>query len=121
MIPEMDEMLKLWALDMHGGPGGGGSGGSMIAELMATKGELIRAKGGGSRMLLPYSADIELIVNKHLDAQLSVVVREHYVVRDPDRLESQKYAACRCSRAQFYRYLHAAHVVIGGLLLERAA
>ena len=122
MIPEMDDMLRLWALDMHGGPGcGGGSGGSMIAELMATKGELIRAKGGGSRMLLPYSADIELIVNKHLDAQLAVVVREHYLVRDPHRMDSQKYAACRCGRTQFYERLHAAHVAIAGMLLERAA
>lgn len=121
MILEMDEMLWLWARDMHGGSPAGGSGGSMLGQLMDCKGELIRGSLGGSRMLLPYSADIELIVNKHLDAQLAVVVREHYLVRDPHRLNSQKYAACRCSAAQFYRYLHAAHVAIGGMLLERAA
>lgn len=121
MIPEMDDMLKLWALDMHGGPPGGGSGGSVLGQLMDCKGELIRGSRGGSRMLLPYSADIELIVNKHLDAQLAVVVREHYLVRDPHRMDSQKYRACRCSQAQFYRHLHAAHVAIAGMLLERAA
>ena len=119
LIPEMDEMLKLWALDMHGGLGGGGSGGSMIAELMDSKGMLIRAKGGGSRMLLPYSADIELIVNKHLDAQLTVVVREHYL--NHQSLDHQKWRHCGCSRAQFYRRLGAAHVAIAGMLLERAA
>lgn len=121
MIPEMDEMLKLWAIDMHGGSTGGGAGGSVLAQLIDCKGELIRAKAGCSRMLLPYSADIELIVNKHLDAQLAVVVREHYLVRDQHRLDSQKYAACRCGRTQFYERLHAAHVTIAGLLLERAA
>ena len=56
-----------------------------------------------------------------LDAQLAVVVYEHYLVKDPDRLESQKFMACRCSRAQFYRYLHSAHVAIAGMLLERVA
>lgn len=121
MIPEMDEMLRLWALDMHGGPGAGGSGGSMLGQLMDAKGELIRGSRGGSRMLLPYSADIEVIVNKHLDAQLAVVVREHYLVRDPDRLEHQKYLACRCGRTQFYERLHSAHVAIAGMLLERVA
>jgi hypothetical protein len=88
---------------------------------MDCKGELIRTKGGGARMLLPYSADIELIVNKHLDAQLAVVVREQYVVRDPYRLERQKYAACGCGRTQFYERLHDAHVAIAGMLLERVA
>jgi len=115
----MDEMLRLWAIDMHGGPGAGGAGGSMIAQLMDSKGELIRAKGGGSRMLLPYSADIELIVNKHLDAQLAVVVREHYL--NHQSLDHQKWRYCGCSRAQFYRRLGAAHVAIAGMLLERAA
>lgn len=121
MIDAMDEMLWLWARDMHGGPGGGGSGGSMLGQLMDCKGELIRGSRGGSRMLLPYSADIELIVNKHLDAQLAVVVREHYLVRDPHRLESQKWERCGCGRTKFYELLHDAHVAIGGMLLERVA
>lgn len=121
MIPEMDEMLRLWALDMHGGLGGGGGGGNMIAALMDSKGELIRGSRGGSRMLLPYSADIEVIVNKHLDAQLAVVVREQYLVRHADRLEHQKYEACRCGRTQFYERLHSAHLVIAGMLLDRVA
>lgn len=121
MIPEMDEMLKLWARDMHGGAGEGGAGSSMLGKLMECKGELIRGSRSGSRMLLPWSADIEVIVNKHLDAQLAVVVREHYLCRDPDRLDSQKYMACGCGWRQFYRRLGAAHVAIAGMLLERAA
>ncbi len=122
MIPEMDEMLKLWARDMHGGPGaGGGSGGSVLAQLMDCKGDLVRGSRGGSRMLLPWSADIEIIVNKHLDAQLALVVMEHYLCRDPDRLDSQKYRACGCGRSQFYERLHSAHVAIAGMLLARAA
>ena len=121
MIPEMDEMLKLWARDMHGGPGAGGGASSMLGQLMDCKGELIRGSRGGSRMLLPWSADIELIVNKHLDAQLALVVREHYLCRDPDRLDSQKYMACGCGRRQFYYRLNSAHVAIAGMLLDRAA
>lgn len=117
----MDEMLKLWALDMYGGSGAGGGGEHQIAQLMACKGELIRGGRGGSRMLLPYSADIELIVNKHLDPVLVRVVDEEYLNKDPYRLESQKWAACGCSRAQFYRRLHDAHVAIAGMLLERVA
>ncbi len=121
MIPEMDEMLKLWARDMHGGPGAGGGGGSVLAQLMDCKGDLVRGSRGGSRMLLPWSADIEIIVNKHLDAQLALVVREHYLCRDPDRRDSQKYSACGCGRSQFYERLHSAHHAIAGMLLARAA
>lgn len=119
MIAEMDEMLQLWARDMHGGVGAGGGGSSMLAQLMECRGELIRGSGGGSRMLLPWSADIELIVNKHLDAQLALVVREHYL--NHASLEHQKWAACGCGRTQFYARLHSAHVAIAGMLLERAA
>lgn len=122
MIEAMDEMLLLWARDMHGGLGAGnGAGDHQIARLMACKGELIRGSRGGSRMLLPYSADIELIVNKHLEARLAVVVREQYLNKDPYRLESQKWAACGCGRSQFYELLHSAHVAIGSMLLERVA
>ena len=119
MIPEMDEMLKLWALDMHGGTGAGGGASSMLGQLMECRGELIRGSCGGSRMLLPYSADIELIVNKHLAWPLEQVVREHYLNRSS--LERQKWAHCGCGRTQFYERLHAAHLEIAGLLLERAA
>lgn len=49
MIKRIDEMLKLWAQDLHspvpenvGGP----SGGNMIAMLMECKGELIRGTRG---------------------------------------------------------------------------
>ncbi|MCY1303623.1 hypothetical protein D9M70_533390 [compost metagenome] len=120
MIPEMDEMLKLWAIDMHGGIGAGGAGsGSVLGQLMDCQGELIRGSRGGSRMLLPWSADIEVIGNKHLDPPLEKVVREHYLNRDS--LEYQKWESCGCSRAQFYRRLGDAHRAIAGMLLERAA
>jgi hypothetical protein len=120
LIAEMDEMLKLWALDMHGGLGAGGSGGgSMLGQLMDCKGELIRGSPGGSRMLLPWSADIEVIVNKHLEWPLAQVVREHYLNRDS--LDHQKWAHCGCGRTQFYTRLGRAHVAIAGMLLERVA
>ena len=119
MIPQMDEMLKLWALDMHGGVGGGGSGGSMLGQLMDCQGELIRGSRGGSKMMLTWSADIEVIVNKHLDWPLAQVVREHYL--NHESVDRQKWAHCGCSRAQFYRRLDAAHLEIAGMLLERAA
>lgn len=119
MIPEMDEMLQLWARDMHGGVGAGGSGSSMLGQLMDCKGELIRGSRGGPKMLLSWSADIEVIVNKHLAWPLAQVVREHYL--NHESLERQKWAHCGCSRAQFYRRLGQAHLEIAGLLLERVA
>ena len=119
MIPQMDEMLKLWALDMHGGVGGGGSGGSMLGQLMDCQGELIRGSRGGSKMLLTWSADIEVIVNKHLSWPLAQVVREHYL--NHESVDRQKWAHCGCGRTQFYERLHSAHLEIAGMLLERAA
>lgn len=120
MIAEMDEMLKLWALDMHGGIGAGGGGASSpLGQLMDCKGEIIRGSPGGSRTLLPWSADIEVIVNKHLAPPLAMVVHEHYLNRTS--LEHQKWEACGCGRTQFYTRLHSAHLAIAGMLLERAA
>lgn len=118
MIKHIDAMLKLWAEDLHSaGPEGTGSG-NMIAMLMETKGELIRGTRG-SRVLLDESADIELIVNKHLPPQLSVVVREHYC--NHDSFLSQKYTHCGCSRDTYYQRLHDAHLCIAGLLMGKAA
>eukprot|EP01132_Coremiostelium_polycephalum_P014419 gene14419-17515_t len=45
----------------------------MIAMLMECKGELIRGTRG-SRVLLDESADIELIVRKHLPPRLALVL-----------------------------------------------
>ena len=121
MIKRIDEMLKLWAQDLHSpmNPDCGGSGGgNMIAMLMECKGELIRGTRG-SRVLLDESADIELIVNKHLPAQLSVVVREHYC--NHESFLSQKMLHCGCSAPTYYRRLHDAHVSIDGLLMGKAA
>jgi hypothetical protein len=112
-------MLKLWAQDLHSPitesvPGGG----NMIAMLMECKGELIRGTRG-SRVLLDESADIELIVNKHLAPELAVTVREHYCNRDS--FLSQKYMHCGCSRDTYYQRLHQAHECIARLLLGKAA
>lgn len=119
MIIEMDEMLKLWALDMHGGGGADGSASSMLGQLIDCRGELIRGTRGGSKMLLPWSADIEVIVNKHLSWHLVQVVQEHYLNRES--VERQKWAHCGCGRTQFYARLHSAHLEIAGMLLERVA
>lgn len=119
MIKRIDDMLKLWAEELHSPMASGGvSGGNMIAMLMECKGDLIRGTRG-SRVLLDESADIELIVNKHLAPELTLVVREHYCNRDSDL--SQKYRHCGCSRDTYYHRLHQAHVMIGSLLLGKAA
>lgn len=118
MIKRIDALLKLWAEDLHSqAPEGSGSG-NMIAMLMETKGELIRGTRG-SRVLLDESADIELIVNKHLPPELSVVVREHYC--NHDSFLSQKILFCGCSAPTYYRRLHEAHQYIDGLLMGKAA
>ncbi|WP_024694715.1 hypothetical protein [Pseudomonas syringae] len=119
MIRRIDEMLKLWAEDLHSPDMCDGAGsGNMIAMLMECKGELIRGTRG-SRVLLDESADIELIVNKHLAPELALVVREHYCNRES--FLSQKYRHCGCSRETYYQRLHRAHECIGGFLLGKAA
>ncbi|MBX8475390.1 hypothetical protein K5D38_11410 [Pseudomonas cichorii] len=119
MIKRIDEMLKLWAEDLHSPLScEAGSGGNMIAMLMECKGELIRGTRG-SRVLLDESADIELIVNKHLAPELALVVREHYCNRES--LLSQKYTHCGCGRDTYYQRLHLAHEHIAGLLVGKAA
>ncbi|VVO50126.1 hypothetical protein PS862_00268 [Pseudomonas fluorescens] len=119
MIKRIDEMLKLWAEDLHSDPQGSElGGGNMIAMLMECKGELIRGTRG-SRVLLDESADIELIVNKHLAPQQSVIVREHYC--NHESFLSQKYTHCGCSRDTYYQRLHEAHLCIAGMLMGKAA
>ena len=48
MIKAIDEMLKLWAEEMHapGSNGGGYAGGNLIAMLIASKGEVVRGHRG---------------------------------------------------------------------------
>ncbi|MGE8309727.1 MAG: hypothetical protein ACN6QR_09315 [Pseudomonas protegens] len=121
MIKRIDEMLKLWAQDLHMPTTlaiGTAGGGNMIAMLMECKGDLIRGTRG-SRVLLDESADIELIVNKHLPPELALVVMEHYC--NHDSLLSQKMLHCGCSARTYYLRLHEAHVYIDGLLMGRAA
>ena len=118
MIKRIDTILKLWTDDLHSDVHEGSGCGKMIAMLMETKGELIRGTRG-SRVLLDESADIELIVNKHLPPELSVVVREHYC--NHDSFLSQKILFCGCSAPTYYRRLHEAHQYIDGLLIGKAA
>ena len=118
MIKRIDEMLRLWAEDLHYDSGEPTGNGNMIALLMECKGELIRGTRG-SRVLLDESADVELIVNKHLDAQLAVVVREHYC--NPDSVLSQKVLFCGCSLKTYYQRLHDAHERIAALLMKKVA
>lgn len=118
MIKRIDDMLKLWAEELHGKQYGEASGTNMIAMLMECKGELIRGTRG-SRVLLDESADIELIINKHLEPQLAVVVREHYC--NHTSLLSQKLNYCGCGLKTYYQRLHTAHECIAALLIRRAA
>ena len=118
MIKHIDAMLKLWAEDLHSAAPESTGNGNMIAMLIETKGELIRGTRG-SRVLLDESADIELIVNKHLPPQLSVVVREHYC--NHDSFLSQKISHCGCCRKTYYERLHEAHECIAHLLLGAKA
>lgn len=119
MIKHIDEMLKLWAQELHSPYIHGGSGGgSMLAQLIACQGELIRGTHG-SRVLLDESADIELIVNKHLAPELYLVVHEHYC--NQDSLLAQKVAHCGCSLKTYYARLHRAHESIGTMLKGKKA
>lgn len=119
MIKHIDEMLKLWAQELHTPDFCSGSGGgSMLALLIECQGELIRGTRG-SRVLLDESADIELIVNKHLAPELYVIVREHYC--NQESLLSQKITFCRCSRKTYYDRLHQAHQAIESMLMGKKA
>lgn len=118
MIKRIDDMLKLWAEELHNNRGGTLGGSNMIAMLIECKGDLIRGTRG-ARVLLDESADIELIVNKHLDAQLALVVREHYC--NPDSFISQKALYCGCSVKTYYQRLHDAQLCIAALLGRKAA
>lgn len=120
MIKYIDEALELWAAELHPPEGvdalGAGGGGSMLATLIACRGELIRSTRG-SRVLLDESAEIELIVNKLLPDKERQVVIERYT--NYDSLERQRWEACGCSKARFYIRLHRAHLLIEGHLINR--
>ncbi|WP_236247405.1 hypothetical protein ABS648_03345 [Pseudomonas solani] len=120
MIRYIDEALKLWAAELHP-PGGcealsAGSGGSVLATLMQSKGVLIRSTRG-SRVLLDEAAEIELLVNKHLPDKERQVVIEHYT--NYDSTDRQRWAACGCGRTQFYERLHRAHEALEQQLINR--
>ena len=119
MIKEIDSLLRLWGQELHSDLSKGGlAGGNMVAMMMETNGQLIRGRRA-FRAPLESSLDIELIVNKHLAAELATVVREHYCTLDIDmRL---RYAHCGCGRDTYYQRLHDAHLHILGMLMGMAA
>ncbi len=103
MIKAIDEMLKLWAEEMHapGSNGGGYAGGNLIAMLIASKGEVVRGHRG-SRVILDRVAEVDRLVNR-LPEELKNVVVEHYLNRDsfPSRSTATAVAAatpsiCAC-------------------------
>ncbi|UCJ18280.1 hypothetical protein K5Q02_07870 [Pseudomonas sp. MM211] len=120
MISYIDDALQIWADERLGSEKnlGSGFGGNVIASLMATQGVLIRGERG-SRVLLDRTAEIEWIVSKHLSPEQRQVVIEHYC--GDACSPGEKWAACDCSRSQFYRRLGQAHKVIQSQLLKRAA
>lgn len=120
MISYIDETLQLWADERLGSETDlvAGFGGNVIASLMAYQGVLTR-RTRGSRVLLDRAAEIEWIVSKHLSPEQRQVVIEHYCGHSGS--QSEKWAACGCSRSQFYRRLGQAHKSIQYQLLKRAA
>ncbi|MBI7132015.1 hypothetical protein MRQ32_028865 [Pseudomonas aeruginosa] len=123
MIKPIDEMLRTWAAELHppngvGSAGNANGGSNVIAMLMATRGNLTRSTAG-ARCPLDRTADIELIVNKHLPPPIERVVRLHYT--DYDMSDPMKWAACGCGKRQYYRRLDLAHAAIAEILLRRAA
>lgn len=119
MISYIDEALQLWGEAQQTGETERGSnmGTSVIASLMASQGVLNRA-ARGSRVLVDRTTEIDWIVSKHLSPEQRRVVVEQYCSAEPRR---EKWTACGCSRAQFYRRLGQAHRAIESQLLKRAA
>ena len=119
MIKEIDLLLRSRAQELHSDLSSGGlAGGNMVAMMIETNGQLIRGRRA-FRAPLESSADIELIVNKHLAPELVTVVREHYCTLDVDmRL---RYAHCGCGRDTYYQRLHEAHLQILGVMMGMAA
>ncbi|XXF09390.1 hypothetical protein J3Q00_03180 [Pseudomonas sp. D2-3] len=118
MIPYINEALQRWAeAQASEADCASNMGSSVIASLIASQGVLNRA-ARGSRVLVDRATEIDWIVRKHLSPERRQVVIEQYC---SDRPQSEKWAACGCSRAQFYRRLGQAHKAIESQLLKRAA
>lgn len=123
MIRYIDEALQLWAAELHPPNGaeaiGPGGGRCSLAALIDSRGVLIRSTRQG-RVLLEQAAEVELLVNRYLPDKERQVVIEHYT--NYDSLDSQKWAACGCSRPQYYRRLHRAHEsLVQGLINRKRA
>lgn len=118
MIPYVDEALQRWAQAQASEVDcASNMGSSVIASLMASQGVLNRA-ARGSRVLVDRATEIDWIVSKHLSPEQRQVVVEQYCSTQP---QGEKWTACGCSRAQFYRRLGQAHRAIESQLLKRAA
>ncbi|KAB0546150.1 hypothetical protein F7R01_22195 [Pseudomonas argentinensis] len=117
MIPYIDEALQRWAeAQASEADCTSNMGNSVIASLMASQGVLNRA-ARGSRVLVNRVTEIGWILSKHLSPEQRQVVIEQYCSNLPQR---EKWVACGCSRAQFYRRLGQAHRAIESQLLKRA-
>lgn len=119
MISYIDEALQRWGEAQQAGETERGSnmGTSVIASLMASQGVLNRA-ARGSRVLVDRATEIDWIVSKHLSPEQRQVIIAQYCNDAP---QCEKWTACGCSRAQFYRRLGKAHRAIESQLLKRAA
>ncbi len=111
--------MQRWAEELHGPDRNrlGGPGHSPLAALMDGKGLVIR-RPRGPVPLGSVSADIELIVNRHLPSRLERLAWIHYVWMD---LEVPCWERYGCSRAQYYRRLNLLHVAVAERLLRRRA
>lgn len=118
MIRAVDELMTRWAEELHG-PDSRllvTAGGSPLGRLIDNKGVLIsRCRGQGA--LESVSADIELIVNKHLPPPLQRLALVHYL--DHDSPNSVKWERCGCGRSQYYKRLSLLHAAVAELLVGR--
>lgn len=118
MIRAVDELMTRWAEELHGPDRHvlASTGGSTLARLIDSKGMLIsRTSGIGD--LSSVSADIEVIVSRHLPEPLRLLARVHYL--DHDSPNSMKWRRCGCGRSQYYKRLSLLHAAVAELLVGR--
>ena len=114
----MDELMIRWAEELHGPDANvmQGAGCSTLARLIDSKGTVM-SRTYGSVNLGSVSADIEIIVNKHLPPELERIAWVHYT--DHDSPNSMKWERCACGRSQYYRRLRQLQDAVAELLVAR--
>lgn len=107
MIPSIDNRLVRWAEYIARGEGGS-TATNMIAVLIECGGDLTRSTvQGGSMPDAIYDTDRIVRQLDETQPTLAQVVREHY--QNASALPEQRYIACGCARATYYRHLAQAH------------